>query len=119
MGVPKRDRLQEFFRRLLEAPAAVSFDEAFTQLANILNAVEDELTGTPYDPDSWRVDGRIYPPQPDNLYEVEGHSQVKRFRTVAHNIYIGANGSMQIIALDGTLEVRKLGADERDVWELH
>jgi hypothetical protein len=39
MVVSKRDRLQEFYRRLMEAPRAATFDEALGQLADILNAV--------------------------------------------------------------------------------
>ena len=119
MVVPKRDRLEEFFRRLLQAPSAETLDEALRQLINILNAVEDELTTTPYDPDQWRHDERIYPPQPDNMHEVPGHPHVKRFRSLGHNAYIGANGSIEIVSLDGTAELRKNGVDGRGVWDLN
>lgn len=47
MEVPRRERLNEFFRRLLAAPNAGTFDEALQQVVTIMNAVEDELTGTP------------------------------------------------------------------------
>ena len=46
----KAGRVAEFLRRLGAAPAASSFTEAFRQLGDILNAVEDELTSIPYDP---------------------------------------------------------------------
>ena len=119
MEVPKRERLKELFRRLGDAPEAGSSQEALDQLANVLNGVEDELTDIPFSPERWRSDGRIYPPQEDSVSEVPGHPHVKRYRTVAHYVYIGANGSTEIVALDGTLEFRKVGTDERDVWELN
>lgn len=119
MEVSKRERLKELFRRLAGAPEAGSSQEALDQLANVLNGVEDELTNIPFNPERWRSDGRIYPPQEDNVVEVAGHPRVKRYRTVAHYVYIGANGSIEIVALDGTLEFRKVGTDGRGVWELN
>lgn len=118
MEVPKRDRLDEFFRRLLAAPAAGTADEAVQQLSNILDAVEDELTGVPNVPDNWREDGRIYPPQADHMRSVPGHPRANRFRTAGHNIFVGENGSLQIVALDGAVELEKPGIDGRGVWEL-
>ena len=41
----KAGRLTEYFRRLLAAPPASSFEEAAALLAETLNAVEDELSG--------------------------------------------------------------------------
>jgi hypothetical protein len=119
MGVPKSVRLREFFRRLLEAPGADTFDEAFQQLCNILNEVEDELTGIPYDPGSWHYDDRIYPPQEDSRRQVPGHPHVMRFRSLRHSTYLGVNGSVEIVSLEGTVELRKPGADGRGVWELN
>jgi hypothetical protein len=80
--------------------------------------VEDELTGIPYDPDSWREDGRIYPPQRDNMRQVPGHPHVARFRSRKHSTYVGMNGSLEIVSLGGTVQIRKPGADGRHVWEL-
>jgi hypothetical protein len=119
MEVPRRERLEEFFRRLLAAPGAGPFDEALAQLARILDAVEDELSGVPNIPENWRHDGRMYPPQMDHMRPVSGHPRVQRFRTAGHNIFIGENGSLQIVALDGTVELEKPGADGRGVWELN
>jgi hypothetical protein len=117
MVVPKRERLQEFYRRLMEAPRAATFDEALSQLTAILNAVEDELAGVPSEPGNWRYDGRIYPPEPDNMRTVPAHPGVARFRSVAHNTYIGANGAIEIVSVDGATEFRKPGADGRSLWD--
>lgn len=118
MVVPKRERLEEFFRRLLAAPARGTADEAMQQLSNILDAVEDELTGVLNVPENWREDGRIYPPQVDRMRPVPGHPRATRFRTAGHNIFVGENGSLQIVALDGVVELEKPGLDGRGVWEL-
>ena len=118
MEVPKRVRLEEFFRRLSAAPDAGSFNEAFAQLIAILEAVEDELTRIPNAPDNWRDDGRIYPPQVDNMHPVPDHPRVRRFRSLGHNTYIGANGAVEIVAVGGKVELTKAGLDGRYVWEL-
>jgi hypothetical protein len=116
--VPKRERLTEFFRRLLAAPSAGTSDEVTQQLSNILDQVEDELTGVPNLPQNWREDGRMYPPQADHMRSVPGHPRVKRFRTAGHNIFVGENGSLQMVALGGSVEFEKPGVDGRGVWEL-
>jgi hypothetical protein len=118
MEVPKRERLEEFFRRLLVAPNTGTSDEAMQQLSNILDQVEDELTGVPNIPENWREDGRIYPPQADRMHSVPGQPRVKRFRTAGHNIYVGENGSLQIVTVDGAVEMEKPGVDGLRVWEL-
>jgi hypothetical protein len=46
----KAQRFAEFLQRLSAAPAASNFDEAYRQLCDILNAVEDEMTTIPCDP---------------------------------------------------------------------
>ncbi len=56
----KAERFAEFLRRLHAAPAAASFDEAFQQLGDILNTVEDEMTSIPFDPANWQSDSRMY-----------------------------------------------------------
>lgn len=116
VGVSKRERLQEFYRRFAQVPHAATLDEALSQLTNILDMVEDELTGTPNDPANWRYDERIYPPQRDSMHAVQEHPHVARFRSVAHNTFIGINGAIEIVSLDGTMELQKPGADGRGVW---
>ncbi|HEU4883024.1 MAG TPA: hypothetical protein VFT45_12275 [Longimicrobium sp.] len=118
MEVPKRERLEEFFRRLLAAPGVGSFDEALEQLSTILDAVEDELSGAENVPQDWQSDQRLYPPQKDSLRVVPEHPRVRRFRNRRHSTYIGENGSVEIVSLSGRVEVRKPGRDGRGVWEL-
>jgi hypothetical protein len=118
MEVPKRERLDEFFRRLLAAPTAGTSEAAMEQLSSILDMVEDELTGIPNIPENWREDGRIYPPQADRKRSVPGRPRATRLRTAGHNVFVGENGSLQIVALDGTVEFEKPGHDGRGVWEL-
>jgi hypothetical protein len=61
-----RERLQEFYRRLLELPPFASHDVAFAAISQVLTDVEDELSGVPRDPTEMpkRTDGRMYPPVP-------------------------------------------------------
>lgn len=115
---PKSERLREIYHRLASSPAASTASEALRQLADIINAVEDAWTEIPFDPASWRHDGRIYPPQADNEREVEGRPTLRRYRSLKHNTYIGGNGAIEIQRLDGTVEFSKPGADGRGVWDL-
>jgi len=59
----KEERLAEFFRRLLAAPACDDAETALAVLSQTLTAVEDEFSGVPNDPSNYRSDGRLYPPQ--------------------------------------------------------
>jgi len=113
----KAERFAEFLRRLGAAPAASSFTEAFRQLGDILNAVEDELTSIPYDPANWQNDGRMYPPQPDSARIIPGRSDVTRFRSRAHNTLIGDNGAIEIRDLSGRPILTKAGTDGRMISE--
>ncbi|HEX8431440.1 MAG TPA: hypothetical protein VF625_09140 [Longimicrobium sp.] len=123
MTPSRRERLREIYARLASAPEAGSHDagshdEAYDQLANIIGQVEDELTATPYAPDHWETDGRIYPPFADNRKVVEGRPGVTRYRSRKHDTFIGANGSIEIAERGGGVEFAKAGLDGRGVWEL-
>ena len=118
MEVPKTHRLQEVYRRLAEAPVARTFAEMRRQLDDVLNAVEDQLSGVPYDPRRWVTDGRLYPVQDDRVFDVEGHPCVMLLRARRMPIYIGDNGSIEIQNASGAVEFSKPGADGRGVWEL-
>src|SRR5204862_5364949 len=116
----KSKRFAAFLERLRSAPAAAPFDEAYGQLCAILNEVEDTLTSIPHNPQNWPTDGRMYPPQADSMREVPGRSFVRRFRSVAHNTFIGENGSIEIQLVSPANEVifAKPGADGREVAQL-
>lgn len=114
----KTQRLQELIKRLGVLPPASSFEEAKKQLDDTLNAVEDELTAIPFNPEAWETDGRMYPVRSDNVRTVPGHPSVKRLRSRGHNTFIGANGSIEIQAAVGAAVLfRKPGADGKGVWE--
>ena len=113
-------RFQAILRELRIAPCASSFNEAYTLLCAAINGVEDTLTTIPYDPGHWQTDGRIYPPQMDNMRDVPGHENVNRFRSRGHNTFIAQNGAVEIqeVASDPPQIVfSKLGCDGRGVWE--
>ncbi len=117
MAATKGERLTEVFRRLAGKPAAASYEEARKLLADVLTGVEDELSGVPNNPATWRSDGRMYPPQDDNERRVKGSPKVRVFRTVAHRIFFRANGAMEIQDLQRKVAFRKAGADGGGVWE--
>lgn len=56
------------------------------------NAVEDELSGEPFDPEAWMSQQRMYPPQEDNSRPVAGFPGVVR----GHNSFIGSNGAIEM-----------------------
>jgi GGDEF domain-containing protein len=117
--VASRDeRLKEFFRRLAERLPAASRDDAFNLLTATLNEVEDELTRIVYNPESWAMDGRLYPPLPDSRRSVEGWQDITRWRSKGHNTFIRDNGAIEIVRIpDGTVVFQAVGQDGRGVWE--
>jgi len=113
----KHERFQEFLRRLAAAPPADAFASAFQLLSDTLNAVEDEWSGIPFHIDHWETDGRMYPPQEDNLRDVPGHAGVKRFRSIGHNTFIAPQGAIEIREVTSDVIVfQKHGADGQGVW---
>lgn len=118
MGVPKAVRLQIFFQRLAEAPAATNADDAYELLVKIMTAVEDEMSGVPNDPSRWQTDGRLYPPMDDRQSEVPGSPEIRRYRSLKHITYIGQNGAIEITTSKNEVVFRKAGADGKHVWQL-
>lgn len=120
MSKTKRDRLVLIYERLSVAEHAGSDEEAFDLLSRIIDSIEDEFTTIPNVPEDYQFDGRIYPPQRDNRRIAPGHAKVTRYRTVAHNVFVGSNGALEIqVAKSGTVEFEKPGRDGRRVWELN
>ena len=117
-ALPKQKRLEILFKRLEVAPPTNSADEALELLAITLNAVEDEHSGIPHNPDAWKDDGRMYPPQEDNRRGVAGRPSLRRYRSAKHNTFIGLNGSIGIETVEGKVLLDKPGADGRKTREL-
>lgn len=125
MPAPKHERLAVFLQRLAAAEAAKTHDEARQQLAAILNAVEDEMTDIPFNPESLQADGRMYPPH-DRFEMASGRAAWRRFRSPRHNTVFGSNGSIQILDLppptqpwtSGTVVLDKPGFDGRRIQDL-
>jgi len=87
----KYARLQLFYERLQAAPAASTQDESYALLCDTLNEVEDEHSGVPNNPLNWLTDGRLYPPQTDRVYAVDGFPEVLRYNSFRHDTYIASN----------------------------
>jgi len=111
----REERLVIFRARFMAAPRCESFEAAFAQLAENLNAVEDEYSGTAFSPDNWELDGRLYPPHLDSRRKTGRHG-VMRFRSRKHNVLIGVNGAVEISDTDGREFLSKPGLDGRKVW---
>ena len=114
----KYARLQLFYERLQAAPAASTHDESYTLLCDTLNAIEDEHSGVPNNPDNWQTDGRLYPPRSDRSYAVDGFPDVVRYRSAGHNTYIAKNGAIEVkVVVTNAVDFTKLGANGKGVWE--
>jgi hypothetical protein len=116
----KAERLSELFRRLRIAPTCRDWIEARRQLEDTMNAVEDEFSGIPFNPDAANVppDGRMYPPH-DKYLRDSGSPLVHLFGHVRHRTAFGVNGAMKITLSDGTVALDKPGADGRTVDDLY
>ena len=115
MASPKQDRLAEIYRLLKGSPPASSAAEALTLLTQVMNRVEDERSGVPFDPANWQNDGRLYPPQPDSARAVDARPDLTRYRSKRHNTFVRSNGALEIHSLDGTVEFSKMGADGKGI----
>lgn len=116
----KTERLFEFFRRLRSAPLCSDWMEARRQLEDIMNAVEDEFSGIPFNPEAANAppDGRMYPPH-DKYLRDSGSPLVHLFGHVRHRTAFGVNGAVKITLSDGTVALDKPGADGQTVDELY
>jgi hypothetical protein len=87
------------------------------QVATILNVVEDEYSGVRFDPDAWENDGRMYPPDDDNRFPVDGHPAVTMYRTKGHRLFIRENGAIRIEEVaTRKVVLAKPGADGQEVF---
>jgi len=111
-------RLKIFLERMKVEPPGNSANKALALLSDVLNAVEDEFSGVPYNPRLPKTDGRMYPPLEDSVRRVPAHPSLKRYRHVNHNTFIGKNGSIRIETISGKVLLDKAGADGRKTDEL-
>ncbi|PAY19145.1 hypothetical protein CKO51_12315 [Rhodopirellula sp. SM50] len=115
MSFDKKERFQEFVRRLESAGNVATAKEALSLLREMLTAVEDEMSGIPNDPARWQTDGRMYPPQDDNARDVENRPDLVRYRSRGHNTLIRDNGAIEIRDLQGNIFLSKPGSDGNGV----
>ncbi|MEP6863178.1 MAG: hypothetical protein ABJE66_21315 [Deltaproteobacteria bacterium] len=114
---PKPVRLLVFQERLNTAQPLSNGTDAKRLIDETLNAVEDELTDIPYDPNNWRTDGRMYPVQEDNADSLDGYPGVTSYRSRKHETFVRENGAFEIRDLiTGEIFVSKAGSDGKGVW---
>jgi hypothetical protein len=119
MNATKAERFAEFLRRLSEAPSASNADEAFAQVSDILNAVEDEMTTIPFNPANWMNDGRMYPPQEDNRRADPDRPDVRKYISKRHRLFFGDNGAIEIQTDNKVTVFEKAGSDNGTIQEVH
>ncbi len=97
-------RLKEFYKRLKALSPASSADEAIENITRTIDEVEDELSGIPRNPnpDMTTNNGRMYPPQADNIIPDPDVSGGYIVRTAKQKIYISPDGGIRIVELVGT-----------------
>ena len=106
------ERLAEFYARLLSAPAARSFDEAFGQIHRILNQVEDDLSGSRFEPFDMPRGGRLHSPMWDSMARLTAEPGLWRLQSARHETFVGDNGSIVIYHRNPrTLKFEKAGED--------
>jgi len=115
LGIGKKERFEEFIRRMQSAGVVATAAEAFALLSETLTSVENELTDIPNEPANWQTDGRMYPPQEDHARDVELRSDLTRYRSRGHNTVIRDNGAIEIRDLQGQVWLCKPGHDGKGV----
>lgn len=109
--LPLHERIRLLYERLQNAPPCRTADEALGLICVVLEAVEDEWSGVPRDPNPTKeFEGRMYPPQGDSI-TLTGDGG-KRVRTKGHQIFLEANGTITFKRLSNhTVEFVKQGAE--------
>ena len=105
----KGDRFKLVVQRLNEVAPASSAEEARELVEAILNGVEDEYSGVPYDPQNHREDGRMYPPQ-DDAERKSPWVCARVFRTRGHYLTLAENGAIKITKVG-----KPIGAEDAEV----
>ncbi len=104
-----RERLDEVYRRLAAMPRAATADDAFRELCDVLDAVEDLWSGVPKkSPPPWPADsdGRMYCPSTDFTWQ-RGDGSILAL-TRGHRIEISGVGALRIRSkITGLVEFEK------------
>jgi hypothetical protein len=109
--VTKAQRVNLFIERLRACALVGSHDAAFALIGETLNRVEDEFSGAPFRPENWKVDGRMYPPDPNYAFRDEGSATIE-YRSFRHSTFIGRNGAFSIAErFSGRVLLEKAGLD--------
>jgi hypothetical protein len=93
-----RQRLSELYRRLSGTPRTASAEEAFRELCETLEQVENEFSGVPKPnviPAPAVADGRMYCPQEDHVPRLPNGDILALTR--GHRIEVAVSGSLRII----------------------
>lgn len=106
--LPRWARLEVYYHRMRMAPAVRSHSEAMQLMADVLNGVEEEFSGVPYDPLEPGNDGRMYPPDPRFLARRASPSGVRVYRQRGHVTYVAENGA---------IETREVQSDAEGIFE--
>ncbi len=93
--LPVRERIAIFYSRLEKAPSCRNADEALALIIATLDEVEDEFSGVEKSVHPERAfDGRMYPPQADNIKLLADGGKIARTRN--HRIVLSQSGSISI-----------------------
>ena len=112
----KIERLAIFMEKVLAAGPAGNLNDARSLLENILNAVENEYSGVPFNLAASEYDGRMYDPLDDRRKVVSTKPRVEQFNSAGHVTWIGENGAIKIaIRRDRTVILDKPGRDGRTI----
>lgn len=116
----KGERLSEVWRRLHETGPFSTANEALARFCEILNAVEDEVSGISKDlaaAKAGNTGGRMYPP--DEMFRVgRDHPLITSYRQTGHITRFGKNGSIEVAKKFGDVEFYLAGTDGRTVSDL-
>lgn len=119
MTLDKHQRISLLIIALKKLPSASTDQEVLAQLVATQNAIEDEHSGVPFDPnaaDALIGDGRMYPPDEKFLDPIPERPNISRYRhRKGHITLIRDNGAIRI-ELRGQPILDKPGTDGRTVF---
>jgi hypothetical protein len=105
-----QERLSILFARIRNADPARNARGALALVAQLIEQVEEEFCSVPpVEPPPLEPAGRMYPPQPDDIFPQPDGSI--RARTWYHRLFFGVDGSITIVEVrTEKVEVSKPGA---------